>query len=201
MTGVWLVSYIVLWLLVLGSVALLLALARQIGILHTRLGPTGARITNAGLELGTEAPRFSEYDLNGHLVTLGAERGKSTLLVFISPSCSVCGELAPAIRTLHRHEQEYVEVVVVSMLDNQAENRAYVKHYNLGSVPYLVKPHIAEMYHITSSPYAILVDAEGNIFTKGVVNHIEHLESLLNALHDGHMSYDSKMNQLIIVKD
>jgi hypothetical protein len=37
MTGIWLVSYIVLWLLVLGGGAVILILAREIEALHARL--------------------------------------------------------------------------------------------------------------------------------------------------------------------
>ncbi|MDW8325533.1 MAG: hypothetical protein RMK99_03100 [Anaerolineales bacterium] len=37
MTGIWLVSYVVLWLLVLGGAAVVLLLAREIETLHARL--------------------------------------------------------------------------------------------------------------------------------------------------------------------
>jgi hypothetical protein len=37
MTGVWLISYVVLWLLVLGGAVVVLFLAREIEALHTRL--------------------------------------------------------------------------------------------------------------------------------------------------------------------
>jgi hypothetical protein len=37
MTGVWLISYVVLWLLVLGGAVVVLLLAREIEALHTRL--------------------------------------------------------------------------------------------------------------------------------------------------------------------
>ncbi len=37
MTGIWLVSYLILWLLVLGGGAVILMLAREIEALHARL--------------------------------------------------------------------------------------------------------------------------------------------------------------------
>ncbi|NIR25546.1 MAG: redoxin domain-containing protein [Gammaproteobacteria bacterium] len=196
MTDIWLVSYLVLWVLVLGEALAIMALARQIGLLHTRLGPTGARMTNAGLELGNVAPPVSERDLNGQLVTLGVERNKPTLLIFISPNCSVCAELIPAIRAVYHHEQKYIDFIVVSLLEDEAENRAYIKRHRLNGIPYVISSQIAEAYQVASAPYAILVNAEGKIQTKGLANHREHLESLLNALDEGYASFDSKMNAL-----
>jgi hypothetical protein len=51
-TGIWLISYVALWLLVTLLLLAVFTLARQVGILHTRLGPVGARMVNAGLEIG-----------------------------------------------------------------------------------------------------------------------------------------------------
>lgn len=198
--GIWLVSYVALWILVLLEAIVILALARQIGLLHNRLGPTGARMGNAGLELGDDAPPFRVQGFNGRPVTLAAERDRPTLLIFISPTCSVCADLGSAILALYQHEKRDIEVVVVSFLEDEAENRAYIKRYRLNDIPYIVSPRIAEQYRVTTSPYAILVDSNGKVHTKGLVNNIEHLESLLNALDEGYPSHDSKMNALMMVK-
>ncbi len=197
MTTMWIACYVMLWLLVLGEGILILALARQIGVLHNRLAPTGARITNVGLELGAEAPRFSERDLRGNLVTLGVQYNKPTMLIFISPNCSACSELAPSIRTVYQHEQKDTEIIVVSLAQDEEENRSYAKQHGLNTVPYVLAPYLADIYHVSTSPYAVLIDKQGKIYTKGIVNGVEHLESLLNALDQGYASFDQKMNEIL----
>lgn len=198
--GLWWVSYGALWIIALLEAAMLVALARQIGVLHTRVGGTGARMTNTGLEVGNVAPAFRERDLQGREVTLGVERNKPTLLIFLSPNCHLCGELAPAVRTLHRFEKREVEIVLISLAADDAENRAYVRKHRLEAVPYLVSPKLAYDYHVASAPYGILVDAQGKVYTKGLSNNLEHLESLLNAVDEGFDSFDTKMNSLVTLE-
>ena len=78
MHGWWAVSYVVLWLLVIGLALLSLALARQVGTLHLRLGPRGAlEIDHEGPPLG-EAPEPLELaDLDGRPISLGGPGPKA----------------------------------------------------------------------------------------------------------------------------
>lgn len=50
MTGLWLISYVVLWLLVLGGAVVVLLLAREIETLHARLEAVERRNKLADLE-------------------------------------------------------------------------------------------------------------------------------------------------------
>src|SRR5262245_57818045 len=50
------VSYIVLWVLVAVLSLVVLALVRQIGVLHDRIAPTGALMLAKGLTVGEPAP-------------------------------------------------------------------------------------------------------------------------------------------------
>ena len=61
MSGWWLASYLVLWALVIALAVLVLALARQIGTLHLRLGPRGARGCPGALH--EQPPRGRRKDL------------------------------------------------------------------------------------------------------------------------------------------
>lgn len=197
LVGMWWLSYVALWGLVVVEALVVVALARQVSLVERRHGPVGARMGNVGLELGDNAPRFEEEDLGGRLITLGAEHNRPTLLIFFSPGCSACAGLGPAVRTLYRHERKDLDVVLVSLLNDEAENRAYIREHRLESIPLLRSPRVAEAYHVATAPYAILVDHLGKIHTKGVVNSLEHLESLLNALDEGFPSFDSKVNTLV----
>ena len=63
MSGVWLASYLVLWLVVLVLAFLLAGSLRQLGLIQLRLGDDpGALITDSGLERGAQAPEFIAAD-------------------------------------------------------------------------------------------------------------------------------------------
>ena len=81
---------ILLALVVLVLVIAVFALARQIGVLHTRLAPAGALMTTAGPKVGEPAPLLSIPDLNGNPMELGGQRKLPQLLLFVSPTCPVC---------------------------------------------------------------------------------------------------------------
>src|SRR6185312_5910352 len=81
----WTVSYVALWVAVLGLAALVLALYRQVGVLHLRLGPGHAFEHEAeGLPLGEPAPD----GMAGRLV------------VFTSRDCPICAQIVPGLRAL-----------------------------------------------------------------------------------------------------
>lgn len=194
--GIWWSSYVAVWVLVVAEAVVIMALARQLAMLQARVAPAGARMANPGLEVGDEAPLFQEQDLNGLMVTLGTQQRKPTLLVFLSPRCPTCVTLAPALQTLYHHERKYLELVLISLHHDEKENQAYAREHRLDRLPFLRSSALADIYHVAAAPYAILVDAAGKIHTKGLVNNLEQLESLLNALDEGYSSYDNKMNAL-----
>lgn len=193
MTGLWLVTYIVLWVLVLAQLLIIYALAKQIGLLLERRGVVGARMTNQGLDLNDRAPEFHVLDLHGKMVGLGVEQNKQTLLIFVSPGCSVCELIMPGIRTIQKHERNFTDVVVVSFSGTEEDNRKYAREYRLAGVPYVLSSDLSDTYQVHTAPYAVLVGQNGVIRAKGLVNGLEHLESLLNTTDEGHESFDSKM--------
>jgi hypothetical protein len=89
MSGVWLASYIVLWVVVLLLAFLLAGALRQLGLLQLRLGDDpGALITETGLERGAQAPDFTALDSEtGELVSLSDLPAVPRMLVFASPGC------------------------------------------------------------------------------------------------------------------
>ena len=50
------VSNVVLWIIVLALLAVVLALTRQLGVLHERIAPVGALMLNKGLAVGERVP-------------------------------------------------------------------------------------------------------------------------------------------------
>src|SRR5262249_22251505 len=76
-----LISNIVLWLVTVTLAAVVLALVRQIGVLHERVAPAGALVGRDGPRIGAAAPRFEIPDWTGTPHTIGGPDadGRDTL--------------------------------------------------------------------------------------------------------------------------
>lgn len=110
------VSNALLWVLVLVLAGVVLALTRQLGVLHERIAPAGALMLNRGLTVGEPAPKLEVAALDGNSIRIAAARpdGRSTLLLFVSPSCPVCKTLLPAVKSSRRDERSWLDVILAS---------------------------------------------------------------------------------------
>lgn len=176
------ISNIVLWVLVLVLAAVLLAVVRQLGVLHERITPAGALMLNRGLAVGEAAPQLEVVDLEGKSLHVGAQRadGRSTLLLFVSPTCPVCKTLLPAVKSSRRDERDWMDVILASDGD-VAEQRAFVRAQGLEAIPYVVSAALGLAYQVSRLPFAALLDENGVLRARGLVNSREHLESLFEA--------------------
>ena len=176
------ISNLVLWLLVLGLSAVVLALARQLGVLHERIAPAGALMLNRGLTVGEPAPVLEVADLQGRAHQLGSPRGdgRSTLLLFVSPSCPVCKTLLTAVKSSASDERAWMDVILASD-GNDTEQREFVRAQGLEGIPYVVSAALGLAYQVGRLPFAALLDERGILRARGLVNSREHLESLFEA--------------------
>jgi methylamine dehydrogenase accessory protein MauD len=182
-----LISQIVLWVIVAGLAVTVLALLRQIGVLHERITPMGALTLDRGPKEGEPAPIFDIPDLldRGTIRIGGArEGGRSLLVMFVAPSCPVCKKLLPIIKSVARSESDWLETVLASDGDLE-EQRRFVKSYKLEDFPYLLSAELGMTYRIGKLPYGLLIDGSGVIRAKGLINTREHLESLMQAKQMG----------------
>jgi methylamine dehydrogenase accessory protein MauD len=174
------ISNALLWVLVLGVIVALWALARQVGILYERVAPMGALITDAGPKLGEAAPLFELPALSGARIQIGGERPKSQLLFFLSPTCPVCKKLLPVLRSSAAAERDWLDVVLAS--DGEAtQHLHFYGEAKLNEFPYVLSADLGMTYRVSRLPYAVLIDERGIIRAKGMINSREHLESLFNA--------------------
>ena len=154
MTGWWAVAFVAQWALVVVLCVVVVALARQVGTLHLRLGPRGAlEIDTEGPPLGeAPPPRPARRDGGGELVLGGP--GAPRLVLFVSPTCSICREVKPSVPA--------------------AASAA-------GLAPQLVHDADAErLWNVPGTPFAVVMDATGVVRAKGTVNNLEQLEGLVD---------------------
>jgi hypothetical protein len=135
---------------VLGLSVVVLALAREVGMLRLAVGPQSA------LEVPEEGPALgADTGLAGHL----DPRVDATVLglaVFTSEGCRLCQQLAPAVRALGR--DPHVDLLVLDEVRD-------AEHWQRLDIP--------------GSPYAIALDAGGHVLAKGTFNSLPQLESVL----------------------
>ena len=176
------VSNTVLWVLVLVLTAVVLALVRQVGVLHERIAPAGALMLKRGLAVGEPAPVMEVTDLDGHAHRLGGARtdGRSTLLLFVSPTCPVCKALLEAVKSSRRDERGWMDVILASDGD-VTEQREFIQAQGLAGIPYVVSAALGLAYQVSRLPFAALLDEQGVLRARGLVNSREHLESLFEA--------------------
>ncbi|HEY4881051.1 MAG TPA: methylamine dehydrogenase accessory protein MauD [Steroidobacteraceae bacterium] len=176
------ISNIVLWLVVIGLTLVLLALTRQLGVLHERIAPAGALMINRGSAIGEAVAVLDVVDLQGRELRIGAARtdGRSTLILFVSPTCPVCKALLPVVTSSRHQERDWLEVVLAS--DGEAaEHRQFVQQHQLQECTYVLSPALGLTYQVNRLPFAALIDQAGVLRARGLVNSREHLESLFEA--------------------
>ena len=182
MTTALLVSTLVLWVAVVVLAAVVLALVHQIGVLHQRIAPVGALMIGGGPKTGEAAPVLELEDIAGAPLRIGGESAskRSTLLFFLSPTCPICESLLPAIRAARRSERQWLDVVLASDGELEAQRR-FVAARQLDDFPYVVSTQLGLAYQVGKLPYAVLIDERGTLRARGLVNTREHLESLFHA--------------------
>jgi|TARA_B110000116_G_scaffold271574_1_gene292737 methylamine dehydrogenase accessory protein MauD len=182
-----LVSNIVLWVLVIVLALVVLALARQVGVLHERVAPAGALMPTTGPKVGELTEPLPLSDINGQSLSIGGPdaNGLHTLVMFISPTCPVCKSLVPTAKSLANSERKRLQLVFASDGDKLEQHQAYARDLNLGKYPYVLSEKLGMSYEVSKLPFAILVGADGTLQSKGLVNTREHLESLIEAMDSG----------------
>jgi methylamine dehydrogenase accessory protein MauD len=180
MTEALIVSNLLSWIAVLALLAVVIALSRQIGILYERIAPMGALMMDSGPRVGEQAPVLEVPSLNGRPLAVGAPGRRSTLLFFLSPTCPVCKKLLPILLSIHGAEARAFDLVFASD-GEQPEHDAFRRRAGLSAFPYLLSAELGMRWRISKLPYAVLIDKDGVVRAKGLVNSREQVESLFTA--------------------
>jgi methylamine dehydrogenase accessory protein MauD len=182
MDNILIISNVILWALVIGLSLVVLALARQIGVLYERVAPAGALMINQALETGSTAPRVEVEDLNtGNTLLIGAESERSQLLFFLSPGCPVCKTLLPILKSIKAAESDWLDIVLASD-GTVKEHQEFIQQQDLSREVYVSSETLGKQYGISKLPYAVLIGGDGIIASLGLVNSREHFESLFESM-------------------
>lgn len=187
------ISQIISWLLIVALGVALLAVARQVGVLHVRVAPAGALTTAHGPAVGDKAPVLDVATLEGAPITIGGKLAAGTLrlLMFVSPQCPLCKGLIPVAKSFAKDER--VDLIFVGD-DTPAEQKAMIERMGMEAYPFVNGPETGMRFEVEKLPYAVLLDDGGTVLAKGLVNSREHLESLIIAHEMGVRSVQDYVN-------
>ena len=65
--------------------------------------------------------------------------------------------------------------------DDDAVQRAMIERMDMQNVPFVNGAAVGRAYAVAKLPYSVLLDDQGTVLSKGLVNSREHLESLIIA--------------------
>lgn len=174
------IAQILSWVVLLALGVGLLAVARQVGVLHIRVAPAGALATSGGPAVGDAIVKIDARTIEGAPVTIGGHAHDTALrlLMFVSAQCPLCKNIIPMAKSFARDER--VTLTFVGD-DDVAAQRAMIAQHVLDGYAFVNGPDVGQAYGVAKLPFAVLLNAEGTILSKGLVNSREHLESLIVA--------------------
>jgi len=185
MEGIWLISFIALWIIVIGEGLLIVLLYRQLGILY--LG-SAEGVSRDGLPVGTAAPDFHLPDLDGQVRSLSSLRGRNVPLLFGSPHCEPCRRLLPGLQEFAAHAGRDFQVLWLNQATPE-ETRHFQAEMGAALAMLSYQDGVNDAYRVRVTPFLFMLDAAGVIRAKGLVN----TQSQLDWYRD--LFYGKKSNQ------
>jgi hypothetical protein len=180
-SGLFVVSYVALWGLVLLLGFLSVGLARNVVMIHRRLGSRGGLLGSAeGAPVGAQILDLVEADRDGGAVDelLSAVAGQETLLGFIRRDCASCKELLDQIAE-RPEATDGMNLILVS-----ADGLVWDDGSAVGSIKprVIVDPGelISGHFAVPGVPFFFAMDKSGFVLKKGIANTLQELEVLSN---------------------
>ena len=173
MSTAWVVAYALLAGVTGVLALLLLALARYVGVISTRLPQPVPLELDQGPEVGTQ---FAEIALPPEAAELLRPREKhDVLLVFLSTHCAACTELVGELNLFVRDRSDLDVITVVAGEPSGAERIARA----LSVERTVLDPNrsLLRALRISTVPFALMY-RRGTLVARGVVNSRDMLESL-----------------------
>ena len=139
---------------------------------NTEADQAEAKKLQAALGSGKEFPDFSEKDLQGNALSVGALKGKVVLVDFWATWCGPCrAELPNVIATYKKHHSEGFEIVGVSLDSDRTKLDDFLKKTDGMTWPQYFDGQgwsnkLASKYGVESIPFAVLVGKDGKIIGK-----------------------------------
>lgn len=172
--------HFVVAILVIAQFVVILALARYLGRTVKALGlnePGGSGANQ--LNVGDRLEPMELFDLGGSALTVPMA-GANTLLLFLSPSCVVCRRITSSFSgVLSQLQSPNLQVVLVTPSPADENGRSYLVNLARLGLPVVASNDVVNRMAIQVYPYAFVLNEEGMVRAKGVIDEIDQLVSLV----------------------
>jgi methylamine dehydrogenase accessory protein MauD len=182
----WLISYAVLWALVLLLGFLLFGTLRTLAVQGWRLDQLEAtmpsRVGRSGLKPGRKAPNFMLPTVGGEELSLADFWVRNVLLVFVQPGCGPCSSVVPALNRVEASGE--AQVLAINKADPE-QARRWVEDTG-ATFPVLVQQNldVSKRYEMLATPFGFLIDEHGVIASAGIVNNGKHVRFLFSTAQE-----------------
>lgn len=187
MSGLWLVSYLALWGLVIILSILVLGCLQQIGLLQRqvvqKLGKPETSpppVEHDGPPIGSRLPDLVLETINdfGTFTLSNAEQHSGILVVFLSSLCESCQHVVDPLNALVASQKRTERVVVLLRADDQG-CRAFLSVFPL-HLPVVCDSTraITQGFDVHANPFGLLYDASGILIRKGILMRADDLRAL-----------------------
>lgn len=182
MRGLWLVSYVALWILFLAVALVLVSILRNQGVLYTSIKAATPRLEAApsALKPGQTLPLVTWQTLAGESRTLAELRGVKLAIALVSPSCKPCIEylLKLGVRQASPDPLDpgLKRTVIVSLGDLPGTARLLEQAQLPSTVPVFVdvQREVAERWGISTTPTTVIVDEELRVVRQVFGRRVDH---------------------------
>ncbi len=165
MSGLWLISYVALWILFLVMALLLIGLLHLVGEIYKAMS-LEPPVTS--LKKDEEAPEIVLQDLKGKRATTEQFRGRITAFVIVSEGCSHCHKLLEEMANAKKElSKSSMPQVVLLSLDGLTKTKQLINQFELtGIFVTLADPtgELRKKWGVTSIPTTVLVDENMKVY-------------------------------------
>ncbi len=166
MTGLWLVSYIALWLLFLIVAVVLLGVLRNLGVMYQLVtpSPTATSAAPTNLVTGNVVPELVLQTLTGEPISVTNFQGKKTAFTIVSSHCGPCHELLKKIAkddiAPDPFDPAVLQRIIVNVGTPQETNALFDQVQFRTDTPVLIDLEnlVAQKWGITSTPTTVIVN-------------------------------------------
>lgn len=172
MTGLWLVSYIALWVLFVIVAIVLISALHHLGIIYQIVDKRYPPPTK--LAAGKVLPEVSLCSLDGNQVLISEFFGNRTAFTIIDPGCSSCLNLLKKIASDDiMAELPNQRMVIVSLRDVPTTLEMLQQAEPLHSYPILIDTDntLREVWGINATPIILEVDDELRLSRQTTIHH------------------------------
>ncbi len=165
----WHALSIVTVVVLLIGVVVVVGVLRELGSILMQVGPARYReVEDEGPKVGTP----SGID--------AVSPGRSQVVLFLAPSCDLCKPIADALPLVGRH---YSDIPVIPAVVGQEGDETRSRYAaTLGSNATISLRHLFVKWNVPGTPFAVGIDAHGQILLSGIVNNLPQLETFMGTI-------------------